>query len=248
MSNWTEDDSAIYAAIADVAVPRRREMMGTLVTAIPFARDEPFRIVELGSGEGLLTEALLDTFPAATVLALDGSEFMRRAAAARTARFGARAKVRAFELDTLGWWDLMLGSDLVVSSLCLHHLNDAKTQYLYKAVATRVSARGALLVADLIDPMSSTARSLAAETWDAFARAEADAIGRPELYTQFVEARWNHFRFPDPADHPSALFHHLVWLKHAGFVAVECLWLFAGHAVFGGFGPAMAAGSPPSIQ
>jgi trans-aconitate methyltransferase len=249
VSEWTEDDSATYAAIADVAVPRRREMMGALIAAIPFARDEPFRIVELGSGAGLLAETLLDTFPAATILALDGSEVMRRAATARTARFGARAKVRTFELDTLGWWDLMLGSDLVVSSLCLHHLNDAKTQYLYKAVASRVSPRGALIVADLIDPMHSVARDLAADAWDASARAEAEAIGRPELYTRFVEARWNHFRFPDPADHPSALFHHLVWLKHAGFVAVDCLWLFAGHAVFGGFGPTAAAtGLPPSIQ
>jgi hypothetical protein len=26
-----------------------------------------------------------------------------------------------------------------------------------------------------------------------------------------------------------------MWLKHAGFAGVDCLWLFAGHAVFGGF-------------
>ena len=35
-------------------------------------------------------------------------------------------------------------------------------------------------------------------------------------------------------DQPSALFHHLVWLKHAGFAAVDCWWIYAGHAVFGG--------------
>ena len=42
---------------------------------------------------------------------------------------------------------------------------------------------------------------------------------------------------PDPADHPSALFHHLVWLKHAGFAVVDCFWMHAGHAVYGGFKP-----------
>jgi hypothetical protein len=36
-------------------------------------------------------------------------------------------------------------------------------------------------------------------------------------------------------DRPSPLFHHLVWLKHAGFAAVDCFWLCAGHAVYGGF-------------
>ena len=248
MSGWTEEDSATYTAIADVAVPLRRDLMGTLVAAVPFEREEAFRIVELGSGDGLLAETLLDSFPAATLLALDGSAFMRQAADIRTARFGIRAKVRPFELDTLEWWDLMLGADLVVSSLCLHHLNDAKKQYLYKAIAGRLSPRGALIVADLVEPAHAAARQLAADAWDAAARSQAEAIGHPEIYERFIQERWNHFRFPDPADSPSALLHHLIWLKHAGFAAAECLWLHAGHAVFAGFAPSASTGPPPSIQ
>jgi tRNA (cmo5U34)-methyltransferase len=237
LNHWTEEDSATYAAIAEIAVPRQREMMATLVAAIPFGGDDALKIVELGSGEGKLAEALLDRFPAATMLALDGSASMRLETETRTARFGARIVVREFTLDALDWWDLMRGADLVVSSLCLHHLNDAKKQYLYKAVAERLSSQGALLVADVIEPMSSAAREIAADAWDRSARAQADATGRPDLYRKFVEAGWNHFRTPDAVDHPSALLHHLVWLKQAGFVAVECVWLFAGHAVFGGFHP-----------
>jgi len=237
LNHWTEEDSATYAAIAEIAVPRQREMMATLVAAIPFGGDDALKIVELGSGEGKLAEALLDRFPAATMLALDGSASMRLQTETRTARFGARIVVREFTLDALDWWDLMSGADLVVSSLCLHHLNDAKKQYLYKAVAERLSSQGALLVADVIEPMSSAAREIAADAWDRSARAQADATGRPDLYRKFVEAGWNHFRTPDAVDHPSALLHHLVWLKQAGFVAVECVWLFVGHAVFGGFHP-----------
>jgi tRNA (cmo5U34)-methyltransferase len=237
LKNWTEDDSATYAAIAEIAVPRRREMMATLVAAIPFGAGDSFRMVELGSGEGRLAEALLDTFPAATILALDGSESMRQESSAKLARFGARAAVRDFTLDGLDWWDLMKGVGVVVSSLCLHHLNDAKKQYLYKAAAERVSSPGALLVADLVEPMSSAARDIAADAWDEAARDQAAAIGRPDLYQRFVDAGWNHFRTPDAADHPSALLHHLVWLRQAGFAAVDCVWQFAGHAVFGGCRP-----------
>jgi len=243
--NWTEADSETYTAIADVAVPRRGEMLATLLAAAPFSRDDGFRAVELGCGEGRLAEALLDAFPSATLLALDGSEHMRDLATKRLRRFGERASVRTFALDTLDWWDLMFGSDLVVSSLCLHHLSDAKKQYLYKAVASRLSARGALLVADVVEPMHSQARDAAAEAWEVAARAQAGAIGRPELYTRFVEERWNLFKFPDPADMPAALFHHLVWLKHAGFSAVECLWVFAGHAVFAGFAPRRSEDATP---
>jgi trans-aconitate methyltransferase len=234
---WTESDSATYTAIADVAVPRRREMVATILAAVPFARHDAFRVVELGCGDGHLGETLLDAFPSATLLALDGSEHMQRLTSERLARFGSRAQVRAFALDTLDWWDLMHGADLVVSSLCLHHLNDAKKQYVYKAIASRLSARGALIVADVIDPMHSTAREAAADAWEGAAREQAEAIGRPDLYARFVAERWNLFRFPDAIDKPSALFHHLVWLKHAGFDAVECLWLYGGHAVFAGYMP-----------
>lgn len=246
MTPWTEEDSATYRAIAQVAVPRRREMIETLLAAAPFSTDEPLKILELGSGEGLLAEALLTRFPLASLTALDGSESMRSEATTRLAAFGERARVAVFDLTALDWWDRMFGVDLIVSSLALHHLNDAKKQYLYKAAAERLSPRGALLMADLVDPQHPAAREAAADRWDALAREQAEALGAPELFQRFLEERWNHFRCPDASDQPSALMHHLVWLRHAGFAAVDCLWVEAGHAVFGGF--KLAGASAPRPQ
>src|SRR6185369_8725789 len=163
MSAWTEIDSQTYRDIADVAVPRRQEMLATLVAAVPFDGGEPFKILELGSGDGRLAEALLTGFPQSTLTALDGSESMRAAASKRLALFGARASIATFDVTALDWWDRMFGVDLIVSSLCLHHLNDAKKQYLYKAAAERLSARGALLIADLIDPQHPALHRLAAD-------------------------------------------------------------------------------------
>jgi tRNA (cmo5U34)-methyltransferase len=245
MSAWTEEDSATYRAIAAVAVPRRDEMMAALVAAVPFDADESIKILELGSGEGLLASALLDRFPRASLTALDGSESMRRETATRLAAYGDRARVAAFELPTLDWWDRMFGVDLIASSLALHHLNDAKKQYLYKAAAERMSPRGALLVADLVEPQHPAARQAAADRWDTLARQQAESAGVPALYQRFLDERWNYFRFPDVADQPAAVMHHLVWLRHAGFAAVDCVWMDAGHAVFGGFKQAGASGPPP---
>ena len=74
MSAWTENDSQTYREIADVAVPRRQEMVATLVSTVPFTADEPVKILELGSGDGRIAEALLTVFPRATLTALDGSD------------------------------------------------------------------------------------------------------------------------------------------------------------------------------
>ena len=211
MSDWTDQDSAIYQQIASVAVPRRREMLATIVALVPFEQHESPKIVELASGDGRLGAALLDSFPEATLVAFDGSETMRTDATQRLARFGDRARVRPFDLASLEWWDLLHGADVVVSSLAIHHLNDAKKQYLYKAVSERLSARGAFLMADLVEPAHPSARRVAAEAWDAAAQEQAKS------------------------SHPAALFHQLVWLRHAGFAVVDCFWMFAGHAVIGGF-------------
>ena len=233
MDSWTEDDSALYRDLAPAAVPRADEMLATMIALVPFSPSARLRIVELGSGEGRLASVLLELFPHANVLALDRSDSMRAEAARRVARFGDRARIAPFELTSLDWWDLVRGADVVMSSLALHHLNDAKKQYVYKALADRISARGAFIVADLVQPMHPAGRRLAADTWDASARQQADADGSPTRFDQFVLSKWNYHRFPDASDQPSPIFHHLVWLKHAGFAAVDCWWAFAGHAVFG---------------
>jgi trans-aconitate methyltransferase len=44
---------------------------------------------------------------------------------------------------------------------------------------------------------------------------------------------------------PAALFHQLVWLKHAGFAAVDGFQVEAGQAVFGGFKQAAGSAAPP---
>jgi tRNA (cmo5U34)-methyltransferase len=241
---WSEPESETYRAISAVAVPRRQDMIAALTAAVPFARNEAIRILDLGAGDGGLSEALLARFPNATLTALDGSESMRAAAASRLQAFRDRAQIAPFDLASLDWWDRVNGAHLVVASLSLHHLNDAKKQYFYKAAADRLASGGALLIADLVNPQHPAARAAAADRWDALAKQQADALGRPDLFTRFEQERWNHFRFPDESDQPSALLHHLVWLRHAGFVAVDCLWMDAGHAVFGGFKPAVESALP----
>jgi SAM-dependent methyltransferase len=235
VSDWTEDDSHTYLEIAPIAVPRREEQMATLLALVPCAPADACRIVEIGCGDGRLSAALLDLLPRATLVALDGSPAMRAAARARLASFGARGRIIPFELATVDWWETLFGADVVVSTLALHHLNDAKTQYVYKAIADRLSARGALLIADLIAPSHPAGRRLAGDAWDFSARAQASALGASEPLDRFEVTHGNFHRHPAPSEHPAALFHHLVWLRHAGFTAVDCWWLFAGHAVFGGY-------------
>src|SRR5262245_17045984 len=162
---WSAENSAVYRQLASVAVPAREEQVATLLSLLPFGRAEAFRVVELASGEGMLSQAILEAFPAATVLALDGEESMRQATAARLRPYGERAHVAAFDIMSDGWYSLMDGADVVVSSLCVHHLNGEGKRILFAAVHDRLSARGCLLLADLVLPQREEARRLFAAKW-----------------------------------------------------------------------------------
>jgi len=241
---WDEEASQVYRDIAAVAVPRRAEQIAALLTLAPFGREEAPRLVELACGEGLLGEALLEAFPCATYLGLDGSKSMREHTAGRLARFGSRATVDAFDLFASDWHAKTDGAGLIVSSLCVHHLSDSGKRGLFAALAPRLSPRGALLLADLVQPARAEPLELFAETWNTTVADQSRArIGSDALLKRFLDEAWNHYRTPDPVDQPSRLFDQLLWMREAGLAVVDCFWMNAGHAVYGGYkGTAPATG------
>jgi SAM-dependent methyltransferase len=250
-ATWTEDDSSIYRDLAPVAVPARAEQIACLVALLPFGRDDAFRVVDIGCGEGALSYAILDAFPRAALIALDGSESMRAQAAQRLAPFGTRARVEPFDLAAAEWMKYLKGADCAVSSLCVHHLSGAEKRQLFASAGARLSARGGFLIADLVAAERPEGWALFAATWDREAEALSLAEGGSRaLYERFQAAQWNYYCHPDPFDQPSPLFKQLTWLKEAGFAVVDCFWLRAGHAIYGGYmaGAATAPSHPLAFE
>lgn len=235
-SGWTEGDSETYRKLVAVAVPARDEQIAALLTLLPFAKDAPFRAVEAGCGEGVLAEALLECYPEASVLALDGSQSMLESAGRRLRRFGDRARVEAFDLASKDWRQLIDGAGCVLSSLCVHHLTADGKRRFFADAAARLATPGTLLIADVLAPANETAAAYFAGTYDRVAEAQSLAVtGSRELFDLFQAERWNGFRYPDDSEYPSPLSDQLTWLREAGFETVDCFWLHSGFAVFGGY-------------
>lgn len=229
---WAEEDSRTYSDLAPVAVPGRAEQIAALTCLVPFSAQEAFTTVDLGCGQGALGATIMSCFPHASLLALDGSEAMLHTARDTLRAAGERATAAQFQLSSSDWIELVEGAGCVLSSLAFHHLDGPAKKHLFQRLHGRLSLRGALLIADLVEPQVPQARDLFALTWDRSAREQAGGGGG---FDRFVETRWNHFYFPDESDKPSPLYHQLQWLEQAGFVAVDCFWMQAGHAVYGGF-------------
>ena len=232
----SEADWRTYRELAPAAVPARAEQAAVLLALFPFRASDSFRVVELGAGEGRLTHAVLELFSNASALALDGSRAMLELAGARLSRFRSRARAEFFDLASTDWLPLVAGADVVVSSLCIHHLDGSGKRALFSSLREHLSERGALLIADLVAPRRAEALRLFADTWDdSTERQSLSATGSPAVFDLFVSSEWNIYRHPDPMDIPSPLFDQLKWLEAAGFSGVDCFWMQAGHAVYGGF-------------
>ncbi len=236
---WGEADSRLFIERGRVYTPRRDEMAATLLDLIPAEADESFLAVELGFGAGWLSAALLARFPQARVLGLDGSPAMLDAARQTLAPYTDRVELRPFRLEDQDWRAGLSDVRVVLSSLVVHHLDDAGKQALFADLYAALAPGGALLLADLVAPTSEAARRAYAAAWDAETRRQSvELTGDMGAYEEFVRTQWNLYHTPDPMDTPSALPDQLRWLTEIGYSGVDVFWLRAGHAVYGGYRPA----------
>ncbi len=240
-NQWSEGDSEIFIDLGEIFVPGRAEQMTALLDLIPARADEQFTIVELASGEGTLAQAILERFHACHYIAFDGSAVMRQHMREHLTQFGDRLEIRPFELAEQKWRATLPGPlRCVVSSLSIHHLFDDEKQQLFQEIADHLESSGALLVADIIRPATQQIADLFAQQYNDIVRKQS-LIMRGDLsgFEQFQQLKWNYFLHDyhsvDTNDHPSCLSDQLRWLLEAGFSFVDCFWLQAGHAVYGGY-------------
>ena len=108
---------------------------------------------------------------------------------------------------------------------------------LDRTVAVKVLTSG--LEPDNVERFVREQRAMA-RWWDAEVKRQSLALsGSLDAYRQFVDDTWNWYDYPDPSDMPSSLPEHLQWLADAGFTGVDVFWARAGHAVYGGYKPAV---------
>jgi tRNA (cmo5U34)-methyltransferase len=235
--DWSEVDSESFLDLGRFFVPEREEQIDTLCSLIPPPRSSggPAHLVELCCGEGLLSAALLDRFPTATVHAYDGSPTMLATASANLAHHGERFDARLFDLAERSWRRFPWPVHAFVSSLAVHHLDGAEKAALFADLVAALAPGGILLLADLVLPVHAQGHALAARRWDEEVRRRAQALAGDLAPVEiFRRERWNYYTDPDPGDRPSPLFDQLRWLREAGCERVDVFWMKAGHTIFGG--------------
>jgi tRNA (cmo5U34)-methyltransferase len=235
---WQDTHTASFIERGRVYTPDRDAIARAIVHLIPAERDEAFTGVEIGVGQGWLTDAILRVYPKADMVGLDGSATMLNAAGALLAPHAGRFDLQPFRLENDTWLAaIRTPVRCFISCLVIHHLDGPGKQSLFAACYERLEPGGALLIADIMSPTSERARRAMARLYDGVVREQSLALtGDTAFYEQFRTDEWNLFDYPDPdLDKPSTVPEHLAWLADAGFTGVNVFWSLAGHALVGGY-------------
>ncbi|MFI0895061.1 class I SAM-dependent methyltransferase [Streptomyces sp. NPDC020983] len=146
--DWEEMSDHLIAA-GELQLPALRDVAARLHTFADGTGGghEVRRVLDVGSGPGVMTCVFAEEFGTAEAVAVDGSQPLLDRALTRAAALGlqGRVGVRAAELN--GGLDPDLGpADLVWSSRAVHHLGDQ--QGALDALAAVLSPGGVLAVAE----------------------------------------------------------------------------------------------------
>ena len=208
-----------YVERVDREIDQRAEGLAVLVALIPFERDQALRVLDVGTGPGLVASRLLDAFPAARAVGLDVSEPMRDVARERMAGYGERF---SFVLADFVEGDLPPEAhgpfDVVVSSRAIHHVPAKAKRRLYRAIYAALGPGGCFFNLDSVAPADDGLRPV-------FGAASARLAGHPpELSAGRL-----------PGHYYDTVEDHLQFLRDAGFGLVGCFWQRLGLALVGGY-------------
>ncbi len=132
--------SSEYDAEIVRIVPNYERMLDVTVSSLPFRSDAEIKVVDLGTGTGMLAWRVKRRFPRSHLLCVDMTEDMLAVA---KERFGPGHEV---EYLTKDFYHLELPpeQDAVVSSLALHHLitDEDKKGLLSKGQGVPQAGRG----------------------------------------------------------------------------------------------------------
>lgn len=198
-------------------IPYYNQMIEAVVASIPFERDKPITVVDLGCGTGTLACAIQEVYPNAVITCVDMSEKMLTVA---KQKLNNQVTCIANSFEKLIF---ETNYDVVVSSLALHHLEDqAAHQQLYHQIYNALNQNGVFINADVIQASSPELQESFMQKWITFMN--------QKITLKEIQERWLKKHFEE--DRPQPLMTELETLETVGFQYVDIVYKYYNYAVY----------------
>ena len=195
-------------------------------------------LLDLGSGDGIATQAMVDRFPVESAVLVDFSEPMLDAARKRFRDPDVEVAVVHGDLLGSAWVEDVRsepGYDLVISRFAIHHLPHERKRTLYAEILDLLLPGGMFLNIEHV-------QSPTAAYQDAFERMLIEGIHALHEDRETIEETEQAFRARQDAETNilAPVEDQCRWLREIGFTDVDCSFKAFELAVFGGRKPALS--------
>jgi tRNA (cmo5U34)-methyltransferase len=195
-------------------VPQYLEQHRIIQSLLP-NEDRDYSVLDLGCGNGVLSELVLRKLPHSHIVGFDLTENMLRAFEKKLSEYSGRYEMKQgnFLTDPIG-----SRYDIILAGLTLHHLTWSQREQFYKTLSNSLREGGLLIARDIIIDEDERVRRDQYALWMEFMKSQGED---PESwYSKHMEK-----------DHPISLSNHFAWLRNAGFTKVGCHWRLYNFAI-----------------
>lgn len=177
------------------------------------------RIVELGAGSGLLTMLVRQRFPEAALHLMDFSAPMLALA---QKRLGEDTRI-SYEVVDYAHAPLPGEACAVISSLSIHHLEDAEKQALFARVYQSLKPRGAFINAEQVAGPTESLEQRYRQLW--LEQVRAAGASEEQIEASLLRQQ---------EDRSASVENQLQWMRAAGFTDADCWYKENRFAVLSG--------------
>jgi tRNA (cmo5U34)-methyltransferase len=234
-NTWLTDaeQADFYVSSADVIIVERQRTLKLLadIFRYHFGERTGLQVLDLGSGDGIITEYLRERYPDNTFCLLDGSADMLEKARQRLRGKDVVFIHRTFEeyVDALADDQRY---DFVFSSNAIHHLDFPGKSRLYARVFRELKFGGAFINSDVVLSASERSEQWQSAMWRDWINETLRRNGFEGDVGKYDDLPMTALHKPE--NKPSNLFDQLQVLRQIGFRDVDCLYKYGVFAMFGG--------------
>ncbi len=224
------DDNLKIAEVFDIAAKdydqtRKKyiscfdDFYGIAIEQIPYAKDDQFRILDLGAGTGLLSALVKNVFPSCKITLTDiSSEMLKKA----KQRLGYSDSVNYIQNDYIN--DKISGEyDVVISALSLHHATQIELKSVFSKINGSLRSGGIFINADQILGRTPEIEVDYEKAW--LAQAQSNGCTENEIAIALTRME---------SDKTLPFSTQINMLEQAGFENTNCWYQYYRYAVYSG--------------
>jgi tRNA (cmo5U34)-methyltransferase len=219
------------------SIPYAADQLKIMIDLLSHVEISMDSFLDLGSGDGILSNLILDKFVDSRGYAVDFSEPMLDAARNRLQNYRGRMKFVNADISNSNWQDRVFDDnneyvDAIVSGYCIHHLDHGRKYELYRETYDHLKQNGIFVNIEHVASKSEWGEKLSD---DCFIESAYDHEMKLDKSKSRKEIEIEYHYRPDKKDNillsPEI---QCDWLRAIGFESVDIYFKYHELAVFAG--------------